>query len=137
VILAIPLGVLQGSRANQKLDYGITGGLVTLYSLPTFLKGAILILVFSVVLGILPDTAQNYGRSFGTDVTVLILPILTLTLGSIAYFSPKFPPVTLRISLPFGRAPGLIRRDVRYLVGMYRWQPRCRECATELALCAQ
>jgi peptide/nickel transport system permease protein len=87
VILAIPLGVLQGSRANQKLDYGITGGLVTLYSLPTFLKGAILILVFSVVLGILPDTAQNYGRSFGTDVTVLILPILTLTLGSIAYFS--------------------------------------------------
>ncbi len=87
VILAIPLGVLQGSRANQKLDYGITGGLVTLYSLPTFLKGAILILVFSVVLGILPDTAQNYGHSFGTDVTVLILPILTLTLGSIAYFS--------------------------------------------------
>lgn len=87
VALAIPLGVLQGSRSNQKLDYGITGGLVTLYSLPTFLKGAILILIFSIAFSILPDTAQTYGKSFGTDVTVLILPILTLTFGSIAYFS--------------------------------------------------
>jgi peptide/nickel transport system permease protein len=87
VLLAVPLGMLQGARANHKLDYGITTGLVSLYSLPTFLKGAILILVFSIVLGILPDTAQNFGHSFGTDVTVLILPILTLTLGSLAYFS--------------------------------------------------
>lgn len=87
VILAIPIGLLQGARANKRLDYGITGGLVALYSLPTFLKGAILILIFGVGLGVLPQTAQTFGHSFGTDVTVLILPILTLTLGSIAYFS--------------------------------------------------
>jgi len=87
VILAVPLGLLQGARANRSLDYGITGGLVTLYSVPTFVKGAVLILLFSIGLGILPGTAQTYGKSFGSDVTELILPILTLTLGSIAYFS--------------------------------------------------
>ncbi len=87
IILAIPLGVFQGSRAQLKLDYAITGGLVALYSLPTFLKGAILILVFSIELQFFPDTAENYGRNFGTDVSVLILPILTLTFGSLAFFS--------------------------------------------------
>jgi peptide/nickel transport system permease protein len=87
IILAIPLGLLQGARRNQKLDYGISGGLLTVYSMPTFLLGAVLILAFSIWLGILPDTAQNYGQSFGTDVDVLVLPVLTLTIGNIAYFS--------------------------------------------------
>lgn len=87
IVLAIPLGMLQGARRNGRLDYGISGGLLTAYSMPTFLLGAILILVFSIWLGVLPDTTLTFGRSLGTDVTALILPVLTLTIGNIAYFS--------------------------------------------------
>lgn len=87
IILAIPLGVLQGARRNKSLDYAISGSLLTVYSMPTFLLGIVLIFVLSIKFHVLPTTATDFGRSFGTDVRVLILPILTLSLGNIAYFS--------------------------------------------------
>lgn len=87
VILAVPLGIIQGSRRNKPLDYGLSSGLLTVYSMPTFLLGAIFIAVLSLDFGFFPATAETFGQSFGTDVHVLVLPILTLSLGNIAYFS--------------------------------------------------
>lgn len=87
IILSIPLGLLQGARRNRPLDYGISSSLLTVYSMPTFLLGAILILVFGIMLGILPPNATAFGQGIGTDVRVLVLPIATLAIGNIAYFS--------------------------------------------------
>jgi len=87
LVLAVPLGMLQGSRRNGRLDYSVSGGLFTAYSTPTFLLGAVPILVFSIWLGLLPDTTLTFGRSFGADVSALVLPVLTLTVGNIAFFS--------------------------------------------------
>ncbi len=87
ILLSVPLGVLQGSRRNSLTDYGLSGSLLTLYSMPYFLLGVIAIVVFNIWLGILPSSATTYGQSFGTDVNVLVLPVLALSLGNIAYFS--------------------------------------------------
>jgi peptide/nickel transport system permease protein len=87
IILAVPLGVLQGARRNKSLDYAVSSSLLTVYSMPTFLLGVIFIFILSIKFHLLPTTATNFGQSFGTDVRVLVLPILTLSLGNIAYFS--------------------------------------------------
>lgn len=87
IILAIPLGLLQGARRNRIEDYTISGTLLTVYSTPIFLLGVILIVIFNIEFHIFPSEAQNYGQSFGTDVDVLVLPVLTLTIGNIAYYS--------------------------------------------------
>ncbi len=87
IVLAVPLGVLQGARRNKLLDYSVSSSLLTVYSMPTFLLGVVFILVFNIWLGILPPEALNFGQGFVTDVRVLVLPVLTLSLGNIAYFS--------------------------------------------------
>lgn len=87
IILAIPLGTLQGARRNKTADYAVSGSLLTVYSMPTFLLGVILIYFLSITFRVLPTTATNFGQNLGTDVRVLILPILTLSLGNIAFFS--------------------------------------------------
>lgn len=87
VAIAVPLGLMQGARRNRLEDYTISGGLLTVYSTPVFLLGALLILIFAIEFHVFPSGAENFGQSFGTDVDVLVLPVLTLTIGNIAYYS--------------------------------------------------
>lgn len=87
IAVSIPLGVLQGFRRNKGVDYAFSGALLALYSMPSFLLGVIAIVVLNIQLGLLPSTAQQYGQGFGTDVRVLVLPVLTLMLGNVAYYS--------------------------------------------------
>jgi len=87
IAISIPLGILQGARHNKSADYGISWALLGVYSMPSFLLGVILIIIMNIELPLLPSTALKFGQSFGTDVRVMILPILTLTLGNIAYYS--------------------------------------------------
>ena len=88
VVLAVPIGLLQGGRRNSLLDHGMSGAFLMTYSMPYNLLGVILIVLFGgVVFNLLPAGATAYGQSFGADVRVLALPVLTLALGSVAYFS--------------------------------------------------
>ncbi len=86
-VFAIPLGVLQGGRRNSLMDYGVSGFLLTTYSTPYQLLGVLLIFILAIQLNIFPANATNFGQSLGTDISVLVLPVLTLFLGNIAYFS--------------------------------------------------
>jgi peptide/nickel transport system permease protein len=86
-LFAIPLGTLQGGRRNTLMDYGISSFLLTTYSTPYQLLGVLLIFIFAIQLNVLPGTATSFGHGFGTDVSVLALPVLALFLGNIAYFS--------------------------------------------------
>jgi len=87
IVLAVPLGVLQGARRNKSVDYAVSGSLLTVYSMPTFLLGVVFIFLLSLKFAVFPSTATNFGQGLGTDVNVLVLPVLTLSLGNIAYFS--------------------------------------------------
>ncbi|MBW2057936.1 MAG: ABC transporter permease [Deltaproteobacteria bacterium] len=58
VIIAVPLGIITALRQDSALDYGGTVFAIIGVSTPNFLLGILLILVFSVELGILPASGQ-------------------------------------------------------------------------------
>ena len=87
VIIAIPVGMFQAVRRNKVADHAITVSMLTFYSMPAFLLGVILIVVFGLWLNVFPTTVANYGASFHDDVADLILPVATLCLGNLSYFS--------------------------------------------------
>ncbi len=87
IAISVPLGLLQGARRNKGADYVLSWSLLAMYSMPSFLLGVIGIIILNIQLPLLPSTAQSFGQGIGTDVRVLVLPVLTLTLGNIAYYS--------------------------------------------------
>jgi peptide/nickel transport system permease protein len=87
ILVSIPIGIVQGARRNSLTDYSFSGLLLAFYSMPYFLIGVIAIVVLNIWLGVLPSTAATFGQSIGTDVRVLVLPVLSLALANIAYFS--------------------------------------------------
>lgn len=91
-VVAVPLGMYQGARRNKVDDHLLTGVSLILYSMPVFWLGIILILFFSVHLGWLSAEAPQCAGECTipgllSDPSGLILPVLTLALVTIAYFS--------------------------------------------------
>lgn len=77
-LLAGPtLGVLAGLRPGGMLDRATLGISVLLRALPPFLLGLVLVLLFSVKLGVLPAAGHD-------DHGSIVLPALTLALGMAA-----------------------------------------------------
>jgi peptide/nickel transport system permease protein len=88
VILAIPIGVLQAVRRNRPLDHALTAVTFTLYSMPSFWLGLVLIEVFAIRLGWLPPDAPTGGpAAMLAHPAGLVLPVATLALVTIASFS--------------------------------------------------
>lgn len=90
LMLAIPLGILQAVKRNSPLDYTLTAWNFTLYSMPSFLLGLILIDVFGLSLHIFPvGVSSSITTAWQAFVhpKQLFLPILTLTAINIASFS--------------------------------------------------
>ncbi len=85
--IAVPMGLIQGLRRNRVDDHGITAIMLVFYTTPTFLMGSVLIVVLSIWTDFAPSNASSYGTGAWTDFKDLILPVLTLVLGNIAYFS--------------------------------------------------
>jgi len=57
-IIGIPLGILAALKRNSFLDYFLMGGSLVGYSMPIFWWGLILIIVFSVGLGLTPVSGR-------------------------------------------------------------------------------
>ncbi|MDA8039745.1 MAG: ABC transporter permease [Actinomycetota bacterium] len=85
--IAVPLGLWQGKRRNRYDDHVLTATMMALYSMPSFLLGVILIVLLNLEVSAFPATAQNFGQSASVDVADLVLPVLTLCLGNVSYFS--------------------------------------------------
>jgi dipeptide transport system permease protein len=58
ILIGIPLGILAALKRNTFLDYAVIGSSLVGYSMPIFWWGLILILVFSVGLGITPVSGR-------------------------------------------------------------------------------
>jgi len=58
IFLGIPLGIVAAVKRNTTVDYVLMGTSLTGYSMPIFWWGLILILVFSVTLGITPVSGR-------------------------------------------------------------------------------
>jgi peptide/nickel transport system permease protein len=89
LIIAIPLGIYQAVRRNRPDDYFVTGLSFVGYSMPTFWLGLLLIAFFSIFLKWLPPSAPQSATVGGaiSDPRAMILPVLTLTIVGIAFFS--------------------------------------------------
>ncbi|KQV41211.1 ABC transporter permease [Rhizobium sp. Root1204] len=83
VPLAILLGTLSGIYRNRFPDYAMTGVGLLGVSVPEFVWGVLLILLFADTLHLLPPTSISRGSPLYTP-RVLVLPILTLTFLTLA-----------------------------------------------------
>ena len=79
VLLALPLAIWSAVRRNRLADHAIRLATVTTFAMPPFWLGLILILVFSVQLGVFAPS--GYGQGFAGHLENLTLPALTLALG--------------------------------------------------------
>jgi peptide/nickel transport system permease protein len=131
LVVGLPLGVYTALRRHGKISQALLAMSLLGVSLPTFLIGILLILVFSVSLGWLP----SYGRGDTIKIgwwtsglfTVsgwqhLILPAITLSLFQVALVLRLVRSEMLEVLrtdyIKFARARGLTRRAIHFGHGL-------------------
>lgn len=120
ILIAIPLGIYQASRRNSGFDYVATGTAFVLYGIPAFLLGILMLQFFSF--GVLHLPASPPGSvapwAMFTDPAGFILPVVTLTLLSIAFLSRFMRSAVLEVLVQdyirTARAKGCSRRRVLF-----------------------
>ena len=119
LIIAIPLGIVQAVKRNSLGDYAATAINFTLYSMPSFFLGLILIQIFALKLNIFPPGVPDNVTSFSAGVTHprdMFLPIITLTLLNVASYSRYMRSSALdelaQDYIRLARAKGLAERAV-------------------------
>lgn len=87
--VALPMGIYQAVRRDRVADHVLTVVSFVLYSMPDFFFALLLVAVFSVQLHLLPSQAPQAESVGGilSDPRALVLPVITLTLVSVAGFS--------------------------------------------------
>jgi peptide/nickel transport system permease protein len=88
VVIAVPVGFFQAVRRNRVGDYVVTTVTLVLYSTPAFWVAILLIDVLAVRLHAVPAEApQGSFSALFSDPQALVLPVLTITLVTVAAFS--------------------------------------------------
>jgi peptide/nickel transport system permease protein len=89
ILIAIPLGILQAVKRNRPVDYVATATAFTLYSMPSFFLGLILIEIFALQLHWLPFEASQSTSTLGVirDPRGMLLPVVTLAAIQVASYS--------------------------------------------------
>lgn len=114
VIIGIKSAVRRGSLYDKFWQVFSLAGI----SLPTFFTGMLLIFAFSINLGWLPPGMMPMNNDIGTWVRHLVLPTITITIGSLASTSRYVRNAMLNaLSQDYirtARAKGLSERNVIY-----------------------
>jgi peptide/nickel transport system permease protein len=88
LLIAVPIGLVQAVRRNTATDRVLRIVTYVCYGMPTFVLGALLLLFLAVDLRLFaaegPQATGIIG--FATDLRALTLPVLTLTLMTVAIF---------------------------------------------------
>jgi oligopeptide transport system permease protein len=77
IMIGVPLGILAATRQNTLLDYVALGFGTIFASVPTFVLGFVLIIVFALTLHLVPTTGWGKPNQY-------VLPVLTLGLNQAA-----------------------------------------------------
>jgi len=77
-LLGIPLGIISAVRQYSTLDIGLTVSSLVLASVPGFWLSLMMILFFSVLLGILPSTGYTTWQHY-------VMPVLSISVPAAAY----------------------------------------------------
>jgi len=87
VVVGVSLGSLAALRQNKPADYGTMAVAMTGISVPNFVVGPLLVLVFAVYLGWLPAGGLGEGSAGAGGWRNLVLPVFTLALTQVAYIA--------------------------------------------------
>lgn len=127
LVVGLPLGVYTALKRNGRLSQALLAFSLLGVSLPTFLIGILLILVFSVTLGWLPSYGRGDTVKLGWWTTGLltasgwkhlILPAITLSLFQVALVLRLVRSEMLEVLrtdyIKFARARGLTKRTIHF-----------------------
>ncbi|HUG17011.1 MAG TPA: ABC transporter permease [Thermomicrobiales bacterium] len=78
-LISLPLGIMAALKKNSLLDNIVRSALIVTMVMPSFWIGIILIIAFSIKLGLFP--VSGYGNGFIENMQHLFLPSLTIALG--------------------------------------------------------
>jgi oligopeptide transport system permease protein len=84
VLLGVTAGIISAIKQNSAVDYTFMSVAVTGISVPTFVIGPVLMLIFAVTLKWLPTSGWIDGRN---GLKTLIMPAITLSLAQFAYIA--------------------------------------------------
>jgi peptide/nickel transport system permease protein len=88
IAVGLPLGIVAARSRNSWVDRAVIAFAVLGFSFPTALVAYVLILVFSLGIGLLPPTGyQPVQRGLFPALPYLVLPSLTIGLSSAAIFA--------------------------------------------------
>jgi peptide/nickel transport system permease protein len=89
IIIALPLGIFQAVKRNSLGDNVFTSAAFILYSMPSYFLGLIFIQIFALSFPLLSFEASQSTSllTVMADWRAMLLPILTLTLIQVAFFS--------------------------------------------------
>jgi peptide/nickel transport system permease protein len=127
IVLGIPLGVYTALRRDSWLSHSLLALSLVGVSLPTFLIGILLILIFAVTLGWLPSFGRGETVALGwwstglltpTGWKHLLLPAITLSLFQLTLILRLVRAEMLEVLrtdyIKFARARGLTNRAVHF-----------------------
>ncbi len=127
LVVGIPLGVYTALRRDTWVSHLLLAGSLVGVSLPTFLIGILLILVFAVLLGWLPSFGRGETVAFGwwttgllttSGLKALILPAITLSLFQMTLIMRLVRAEMLEVLrtdyIKFARARGLTDRTIHF-----------------------
>jgi peptide/nickel transport system permease protein len=127
LLVGIPLGVYTALKRDTWLAHLLLAGSLVGVSLPTFLIGILLILVFAVLLGWLPSFGRGDTVAFGwwttglltkTGLKALILPSITLSLFQMTLIMRLVRSEMLEVLrtdyIKFARARGITDRAIHF-----------------------
>jgi peptide/nickel transport system permease protein len=117
IALALAGGILAAIRRNSAFDHAISGLSFLGLAMPVFWFALMLQLLFSVRLGWLPSADMTSGDGgLVTSLKHLIMPVMVLTIGTVAGWSRYIRASTIEVSgqdfVRTARAKGLIERLV-------------------------
>jgi len=127
LVVGIPLGVYTALKRDSWLSHLLLAGSLVGVSLPTFLIGILLILVFAVILGWLPSFGRGETVALGwwttglltkSGLKALILPSITLSLFQMTLIMRLVRAEMLEVLrtdyIKFARARGLTDRAIHF-----------------------
>jgi peptide/nickel transport system permease protein len=84
--LALLLGIVAGTREGKRIDHAISGTSLGVVAIPEFVLAAVLIVLFTFALGLLPAVSiLSGGESPLAHPDILALPVSTLGAGFAAF----------------------------------------------------
>jgi peptide/nickel transport system permease protein len=87
LVVAIPMALMAALRPNKAFDRIATTSTFGMLSLPTFVAGPLLVLLFAVTLKWAPATGFNrLSQGFGPNLKSVILPSVALAIGSVTVY---------------------------------------------------